>query len=508
MSVTTGRLAGYVLMASGVAGLAWLAWPVAATAGDAADSTRVADDGLPKVSQAAKDALNKRYHDIVAKYQKAAVGEPDAWLALIEVFEAIQTAEKPIRDGTGKYRPDVTIPDFSAVFGGSESADNKGAAKAAIAMLAAYERAGVWTKLDAVADRQRCVRPAFDSADDRRLKRATARLEVEAWSGRMTEVMMPELGAMRQLARATAAHMHLAAQRKDWGTVAADYRRLLALSRVGTNDGVLLVGRVGIAIGELAHDRAAAAISAAGEGLPATLINGLDAALTDQTSHVPSFRLHIQAERLIAEDAVSQAFTKDGKPDLRWFNRMRQMVGDAPKQVDMNGQNAPEPRSTNAKLAEVFDTLEAWADAPWYSNQELDAKRSKLLGEITTQGKFGIVRIVAPNVSTSREIQLHSRASIAAMNGALDVYAFKTKTGALPKSLAAINEGAVALYMDPYSGKPLIYKPTPDGKGFELWAVGYDRADNGGKLKPGEPMIGFGPKGAGFDVRVWPREMK
>jgi hypothetical protein len=48
---------------------------------------------------------------------------------------------------------------------------------------------------------------------------------------------------------------------------------------------------------------------------------------------------------------------------------------------------------------------------------------------------------------------------------------------------------------DPFTGKPFVYKPDPDGKGFLLYSVGPDGKDDGGSIAaakyPPPPDLGI-----------------
>lgn len=55
----------------------------------------------------------------------------------------------------------------------------------------------------------------------------------------------------------------------------------------------------------------------------------------------------------------------------------------------------------------------------------------------------------------------------------------KQKTGQYPKTLQELNLGAMTI--DPFTGRPLIYRTDPQ-KGFQLYSVGANRVDDGGRL--------------------------
>ena len=488
-----GLLCGVVVSGLVIAKAGYFSGPAAAAPGK-----------MSSVSQEAKDSLNKRYRDLVAKYQLAPETDPDAWLALIEMFETFQAAERPFRDASGNYVDVPDGPDFPAVYGDPRSPGDEAACALARKLVPVYDKAGVWSKLDIVASRMRCVRPAFDSPDDRRMKRATLIEENEPWTGLLIDAPLQEAGKVRFLTRALGADMYLAAEKQDWLRVVADYRRMLALSRICTHDGMLTMRRLGIAIGELAHDRAEAAIVVAGDEPPADLIDGLRTALDEQLGNLPSLKLQMEVQRLLAEDTMGVAFDKSGLQDLDWFSRISAKEGEPPRKLRFSAKDVPNAASTKAKLADVYGSLEAWADTPWYANAAEEAELKKQFVDVD-EGKYVLLGVMKPYTSATRAAELQSRAGITGLRAALDVFQFREQSGRLPISLAELGDGKASRYQDPYSGKPLTYKPSADRKRFELWAVGYDRIDDGCKLDPDEPKAGASEDGIGYDLRVWPR---
>jgi hypothetical protein len=59
----------------------------------------------------------------------------------------------------------------------------------------------------------------------------------------------------------------------------------------------------------------------------------------------------------------------------------------------------------------------------------------------------------------------------------------------LPEQLSdLVRQYLAAVPIDPYSDKPLIYRP--DGKSFVLYSVGHDGRDDGGRRRPeGESLL-------------------
>lgn len=90
---------------------------------------------------------------------------------------------------------------------------------------------------------------------------------------------------------------------------------------------------------------------------------------------------------------------------------------------------------------------------------------------------------------------------------------YKQRTGRYPNTLSDLNLGDLAI--DPFTGKPFIYRHDPK-KGFQLYSVGVNRVDdggritnhesNGGDINPALPPPSQRPKAPGaLSAPVWIR---
>ena len=92
-------------------------------------------------------------------------------------------------------------------------------------------------------------------------------------------------------------------------------------------------------------------------------------------------------------------------------------------------------------------------------------------------------RLLMPVLDKSRVSLLHGRALTDATRWALAVLQHRTKTGKLPASLDEIPEALIPdRPQDPWTAKPFVYRPEPDGSGFALYSLGHNRQDDGGEL--------------------------
>jgi hypothetical protein len=104
-----------------------------------------------------------------------------------------------------------------------------------------------------------------------------------------------------------------------------------------------------------------------------------------------------------------------------------------------------------------------------------------------------LVRVLFPapdklNESENRIVGLLRTAVVA-----LACERHRLKTGAFPEALADLPKELLAeVPTDPYTGKPILFKPTADG--LVVYCTGADQTDDGGNLKPASE--------AGFDIGV------
>lgn len=141
---------------------------------------------------------------------------------------------------------------------------------------------------------------------------------------------------------------------------------------------------------------------------------------------------------------------------------------------------------------------------PWLRWQE--AVHLRILGDMVSRAeepdveaipKLAVLpRMLVPVLSKVRTSLLTCRSLCDATRWALAVLRYNGSNGRLP---ATLNEIPVAFLpdrpLDPWTGKPFLYKLDMDGDGFTLYGLGENRRDDGGDLetskeKPCSPDIG------------------
>ncbi len=88
-----------------------------------------------------------------------------------------------------------------------------------------------------------------------------------------------------------------------------------------------------------------------------------------------------------------------------------------------------------------------------------------------------------------------NQAKMRLLIGELAVQQYRLEHGSAPEKLADLVPGCLpAVPIDPYSGNPLIYRPTSSG--YDLYSVGPDGVDDGGK-----------PMERGVSLDIWPGDL-
>jgi hypothetical protein len=104
-----------------------------------------------------------------------------------------------------------------------------------------------------------------------------------------------------------------------------------------------------------------------------------------------------------------------------------------------------------------------------------------------------LTRLLFPPLHKVNEADTGAVALLRSVSVALACERHRLKSGAFPTSLADLPKELLAeVPTDPFTGKPILFKPTADG--LVVYCTGADRTDDGGDLKPAsEP---------GFDIGV------
>jgi hypothetical protein len=280
------------------------------------------------------------------------------------------------------------------------------------------------------------------------------------------DLLMPELGGFRQLARARVAMMHRAALGGDRDEMVRAFEDTLALCRAAGSQCFLIDRLVSHAIGQLALGELEARL--VDGGLDEGTAMGLLAAMDRQLKLAP-LATALEAERLSAEVIIHQGFTDDRHGDGRL--RFNGLATGAPGLLF----------STRARTRRVLDR--------WYDGQVRNAGMSPadlaaggfddtaFLASLSFRDQ--LVAMLLPPLEKVRDSSERLQLSIAATRVALALAAHRAARGAYPDSLEELVPHHLAEPpVDPTHGGALGYRRLAGpGAPYVLYSTGVDRTD-------------------------------
>ncbi len=489
-----------------------LAQPTATTAA-AAPTAETAK--LPKASPEHIAKTQAAISALVEKYQSPRgrdASGPNAYTSLIDALDAMQrTSHLVWRGESGTTRDGATPPDFTLIYSGTDADRQSPAYATALGQIAVLRASDLGAHLDAVAAAARSVRPVQRSSEHRRLMLVTGSDPANdaASSGYLIEMLLPELGPARFIARYNVALMHLAAQDGDTDAFLRAAEHNLALSRTLAHNFTVIDRLVSHAIIAVTVDYASRLIETAFiEPASASASNlkdprflaALDAVISRQLADLPSVSLNIEGEKLAFIDILPVVYGEGDAPLPDGWNRFNTIVQSDPPAVA-----TPIARKQEIACADaIYGRMISFTEAPW-------DKAKVILRDFQGDGEFGpqkltpMLKVMAAWVSKIKASNMQTDSLIVGLRTMLALRLYQAQFGSLPESLADIKSLSAVASTDPYTGKPLGYR-TVDSKRFELWVAGYDGTDNGGSYNTEDrfaPVTGK-PTGEGKDFRVFP----
>lgn len=163
-----------------------------------------------------------------------------------------------------------------------------------------------------------------------------------------------------------------------------------------------------------------------------------------------------------------------------------------PKSVKMNYEKAAE------LIAEKLNRLEKWMALDAWQLNEIINQKDGILQKIQDLHPLLYISVIeALTVKLSAYERLHAQSL--ALDVTMSVLTFKENTGRLPLNLNELQEAEVLMKIpiDPFSGKPIVYKKL-DGD-FTVYSYGLDFDDDGGVRRVNHDVHNG-------DIVVWPVE--
>lgn len=281
---------------------------------------------------------------------------------------------------------------------------------------------------------------------------------------------LPYLGTMRSLTRICAARMAVARERGDRESYLAAFEQGLALGRVASQQPFLIDGLVANAVDALMLDQVEDALR---RPPPADWLDGLAAAMLRQRWSVNA-AFHFEGERLMGVETIAWTFSDSSRFRFGRFSPGLSLAIDT---------SSP---GVGYRLGSFSENITAYNQAFETAKKRVASDPvNRLPSSTPTTGSLALVDLLVPAldraVASCDQIEFQRRA--VSLHLAIERYraAHSRPPGALS---ALVPEYLDLLLLDPYSGRPFIYKvlPEPDanGRAYLLYSVGTDGEDDGG----------------------------
>jgi hypothetical protein len=315
--------------------------------------------------------------------------------------------------------------------------------------------------------------------------------------GRLMEILLPDLGACRDFARANAARMRLARSAADQSDFVAAYEQSHGLARLCTTEPIIISNLVGVAISALNSAETRKAIMA-GELNPQTL-RDLAAAMDRQGGLEPMSHA-VKGEHLFALDIIQWTHTDDGRGDGRRIvsesMTLRSWSGEpktrpTTRLVNLAAPFYPSKRQMTAKTDEFYEKLGELAGLPFHARQQSSWSAD---GFVTTlPWNYDILKVVAPALSRATMSSDLSVTELAGLRILVAIEQYRAERGSLPATLDELVPAYLPkLPVDPFAGDGkfryrVLAAPDALKRTYLLYSVGFNGKDDSGNEELAEP---------------------
>jgi hypothetical protein len=363
---------------------------------------------------------------------------PNGWPLLGAALQAFAEAEVALADDTGALNYDLTrllVDDFEGWDGTGPMGFAPGSPD--LAAMEALMAARAFDAIDAVAAAPRLVRP------------------IDAGGGPLVGVMLSDLAATRNLARARASSMRLAGVRGDAAEQVRAFEHILAIARAESSQSILIERLVGMAIaqlatGELRHELSERPIDeATGRALLAAM---------DRQVRWPSMALPLEGERLFMHDTIQQCFTDDGHGDGHLDIGKMNSIGGGPSPAlgSVAGLLLAGRAETRAIMDEFYDRLIEGANQTRPQRAAAGFDADAFIEGLGYRHLF--VRQMLPAIAHAQSVDHRVRMETARTRLMIAIETYRAMHGRVPASLDELVPGILpAPIVDPATGDPFVY---------------------------------------------------
>jgi hypothetical protein len=411
--------------------------------------------------------------ELVASHQPT--DGPNGWDRLTEALERRRAFREQIES------PDELDEGYTVLMGPVDPEDYEGGDQDVARLrgvgesgLAGLREAGVREALDQLAASSNFIRPLPKG-------------------GVLLDVLLPELGEARSLARALGAQMRVSSDARDHDAVAAAFNQGCGLARALMHQFTLIDNLVGIAIFQLLSDELRHEIAT--RPMDQRALAEIADALDRMTTLPP--QLPFQGERLFMLDTIQWMHTDDGHGDGRLI--LSQVGGLQSFSWGARTNNSPwknlaslafpTKRQTTRQAEDFYKAVIKAAQTPRNARRAGSFNPDAFAMQIPKRQL--LLRLLVPALGKALETRDQFDALLAGTRTMVAIERFKLRDGTYPQSLDQLTPDFLpSLPIDPYAADGrFIYRtldPTADEfhRAYILYSVAADQTDNGGTHDP------------------------
>jgi len=322
-------------------------------------------------------------------------------------------------------------------------------------------------------------------------------------------VLLPHLASIRQAARALALDATVAASRGQGSMAVDDLAAIIAMSVQVQQPRFLICDLVAIAMRSVACSRATMLL----ESMPEAFTDEDLARLQRVMRSVPRdlTEMDLRSERIAFDDAVQWMYSDDGQGG-GWFNpsaanlMMLNGLGEgypgeprddvmARSMIALTGPAAALWVADRRDLMEFYESWsnELLARKAWSLRQLHDAPPTTTdeplrSGDWVVKSRYLMAALLLPALERVNWSFAADRAQREAVDMAAACVRFKLARGAWPARASDLVPAFLSsVPSDPWSGQPV--QMAGEGRGFRVWSVGADLADQQGAINATGPAL-------------------
>jgi len=334
--------------------------------------------------------------------------------------------------------------------------------------------------------------------------------------GPVINMLLPNLGSARNMARFQVARARIALEEGDPAQFVVAMEETLALGRALSHQATLIDHLVGIAIhalvlGEIRRQMMTGA-------LDAEEIAGLLEAIDRQP--LGPLGIAIEGERMNVLDVIQRTYTDDGNGGGRFlpaeFAALSASMGAATGAslgglasspiANVAGTLFPSRRQMTETVDTFYFGIIDLSELPHHRREDAPFDPGAFVD--WRDWRYVLLQTMVPAFNRTLQSQSQIQLSRAGTRLMLAIELHRARHGALPESLQELVPGELAeIPADPYSPDGLVYRrvePEDDehGRDYLLYSVGADRTDDGGTDGGGLHVAANPVNGIGFDAVI------